>query len=113
VLAFALSACLGSSGNSGGSTVETRGVIVTAGGPSPGAPEPISGAEFRLVGNGDAVSIRADSNGRFTADVAPGSYRVEVTRHAPQSDGEWMPTTPDRIVVTRDPTTVRPVVSIK
>jgi hypothetical protein len=115
-VAFALSvtACRGVSLDGGDSKVETKGVIVTVGGPWPGGPKPISGAEFRLVGSGDQVAIHADRNGRFTVDLAPGAYRVVITGHAPQSNGEWMPTIPDRIVVARGSTRpVRLVVSIK
>jgi hypothetical protein len=70
--------------------------------------------ELRLVGAGGSVNVRADRRGRFTADLAPGRYRVTVTGHGPTSNGVPMQPTADAIVVPHaggDP--VRLVVSIK
>ena len=85
------SACLGGAHQA---TVHLSGNIVTVGGPPPGAPRPIAGARFRLVGNGRSLSLRADAHGRFATDVAPGRYRVVITGHAPRSDRGWLPATP-------------------
>ena len=78
--------CLGGAAHDD-ATVPTTGVIVTMGGPAPGAPAPIPGVELRLVGAGGSVNVRADRRGRFTADLAPGHYRVTITGHGPMSDG--------------------------
>jgi hypothetical protein len=74
-------------------------VIVTVGGPAPGAPAPIPGVELRLVGACGSVNVRADSRGRFTADLVPGSYQVTITGHGPTADGQPMQPRPDAIVV--------------
>jgi len=104
--------CLGASRTA--ATVPTTGVVVTVGGPAPGAPAPIPGVELRLVGAGASVNVRADRRGRFTANLAPGRYRVTITSHGPTSDGLPMQPQPNVIVVrraTRHP--VRLVVSIR
>jgi hypothetical protein len=80
-------------------TVPITGVIVTVGGPAPGAPAPIPGVELRLVGAEDSVNVRADRLGRFTAALAPGRYRVTITGHGPTADGLPMQPRPDAIVV--------------
>jgi hypothetical protein len=106
--------CLGGGSHPDVATVPTTGVIVTVGGPAPGAPAPIPGVELRLVGADGSVNVRADRRGRFTADLAPGTYRVTITGHGPTADGALMQPTPDVIVVPgvgRHP--VRLVVSIK
>jgi hypothetical protein len=113
IVALLATGCFGSS-HDAGSPVHTTGRIVTVGGPPPGSPEPISGAKFRLVGSNQSVNVRADDDGRFAVDLAPGRYRVIVTGHAPQADGGWLPTTPSAVAVTS--ATMKPlrlVVSIK
>ena len=89
--------CLGASRTA--ATVPTTGVVVTVGGPAPGAPAPIPGVELRLVGAGGSVNVRADRRGRFTADLAPGTYRVMITGHGPTANGQPMQPTPDTIRV--------------
>jgi hypothetical protein len=93
--------CLGGTPHADVATVPTTGVIVTVGGPAPGAPAPIPGVELRLVGAGGSVNVRADRRGRFTADLAPGTYRVTITGHGPTANGAPMQPTPDEIVVPR------------
>jgi hypothetical protein len=92
--------CLGGASHAD-STVPTTGVVVTVGGPAPGAPAPIPGVELRLVGAGGSVNVRADRRGRFTADLSPGRYRVTITGHGPTSDGLPMQPQPNAIVVRR------------
>ena len=106
--------CLGGAPHADVATVLTTGVIVTVGGPAPGAPAPIPGVELRLAGAGGSVNVRADRRGRFTADLAPGTYKVTITGHGPTADGLPMQPTPHRIVVppaARYP--LRRIVSIK
>ena len=106
--------CLGGAPHADVATVPTTGVIVTVGGPAPGAPAPIPGVELRLVGAGGSIHVRADRRGRFTADLAPGRYRVTITGHGPMSDGRLMQPMPDAIVVEHaGAQPVRLVVSIK
>jgi hypothetical protein len=70
--------------------------------------------ELRLVGAGGSVHVRADRSGRFTADLAPGRYRVTITGHGPTADGLLMQPMPDAIVVPHAGVhPVRLVVSIK
>jgi hypothetical protein len=45
------------------------------------------------------VNVRADRRGRFTADLAPGTYRVAITGHGPTANGLPMQPTPHEIVV--------------
>ena len=78
--------CLGGGSHADVATVPTTGVVVTVGGPAPGAPAPIPGVELRLVGAGGSVNVRADRRGRFTADLAPGTYRVTITGHGPTGE---------------------------
>jgi len=113
VAALLASGCYGSS-HQAASTVRTTGTIVTIGGPAPGSPKPIPGAEFRLVGPNCSVNVRADKDGRFAVDLPPGRYRVIVTGHAPQADGGWLPTIPSALTVTSGRTKpLRLVVSIR
>ena len=91
--------CLGGAPHADLVTAPTTGVIVTVGGPAPGAPAPIPGVELRLVGAGGSVNVRADRRGRFTADLAPGTYRVAITDHGPTANGLPMQPTPHKIVV--------------
>jgi hypothetical protein len=91
LLALVVSAC--ASGGSAATTdglVRTRGVIVTIGGPPPGAPRPIAGARFKVDGNADGATVRADSHGRFAFDLTPGTYRITITGHAPMSGNAFM-----------------------
>jgi hypothetical protein len=99
VVALLATGCFGSS-HGAGSRVHTTGRILTVGGPAPGSPEPISGARFRLVGSHESVNVRADGDGRFAVDLAPGRYRVLITGHAPRADGGWLATTPSAVTVT-------------
>ena len=108
------SGCLGGGSHPDVATVPTTGVVVTVGGPAPGAPAPIPGVELRLVGAGGSVNVRADHRGRFTADLAPGTYRVTITGHGPTANGQPMQPTPDTIRVPRAPGhPLRLAVSIK
>ncbi|HVI16734.1 MAG TPA: hypothetical protein VM712_00050, partial [Gaiellales bacterium] len=91
--------CLGGVSHDDVATVPTTGVVVTVGGPAPGAPAPIPGVELRLVGAGGSVNLRADQRGRFTVDLAPGTYRVTITGHGPTANGLPMQPTPTAIVV--------------
>jgi hypothetical protein len=91
--------CLGGAPHADVATVPTTGVIVTVGGPAPGAPAPAPGVKLRLAGAGGSVHVRADRSGRFTADLAPGRYRVTITGHGPTADGVLMQPRPDAIVV--------------
>jgi hypothetical protein len=91
--------CLGGAPRADVVTAPTTGVIVTVGGPAPGAPAPIPGVELRQVGAGGSVNVRADRRGRFTADLAPGTYRVAITGHGPTAKGLPMQPTPHEIVV--------------
>jgi hypothetical protein len=105
--------CLGGAAHAD-ATVPTTGVIVTVGGPAPGAPAPIPGVELRLVGAGGSVNVRADRRGWFTADLVPGSYQVTITGNGPTADGHPMQPRPDAIVVPHaGDHPVRLVVSIK
>jgi len=106
--------CLGGGPHADVATVHTTGVIVTVGGPAPGAPAPIPGVELRLVGAGGSVNVRANRRGRFTAVLAPGTYQVTITGHGPTASGQPMQPTPDTIRVPHAPGhPLRLAVSIK
>jgi len=63
---------------------------------------------------GGTVNVRADRPGRFTADLAPGTYQVTITDHGPTADGLPMQPTPGAIVVPHaGGHPVRLVISIK
>jgi hypothetical protein len=96
-LAIFSAGCDWSSGK--GDQVTAHGLIVTVGGPVPGAAAPIPGAELRFVGSGGSATVRADERGRFSFDVHPGSYRVQVTGHGPTANGVFLPTIPNTILV--------------
>ena len=73
--------CLGGAPHADVATVPTTGVIVTVGGPAPGAPAPIPGVELRLVGAGGSVNVRADRRGRLTDAIVvphPGDHPVRL-----------------------------------
>ncbi len=82
-----------------GKTVTAHGLIVTVGGPFPGAPAPIPRAELRFVGSRRSMTVRADAHGRFAFDAPPGLYRVQVTGNAPTANGAFLPTVPDTVAV--------------
>ena len=90
-----------------------RGMIVTVGGPAPGAPKPISGARIRFLGSGESAVVVASKDGRFAFDMPPGRYRVEITGHAPMADGTFLAPIPNSVVVRRGGKPLRLVVSIK
>jgi hypothetical protein len=116
LIMLAASGCLGSSsaGSSQPLRVHVTGVIFTVGGPAPGSPTPIPGAEFDLVGSTENVSVHAATDGRFAADLAPGTYRVVVTGHAPRWNGGWLPATPSTVRIRANtPKSIRLAVSIK
>jgi hypothetical protein len=97
-----LALLVGTAGCSSGShtnAVEVHGTIQTVGGPAPGAPMGIAGARFKLVGNEQSVSVQADKHGRFGVQLAPGTYQVEITGHAPTADGRPLPARPGHIHV--------------
>jgi hypothetical protein len=85
------------------SAVHATGTIVTVGGPPPGAQQPVPGAEFRLVGSKQSANVRADGNGRFSVDLAPGTYHVVVTGHAPRTDDHWDGTHPPDVTISPSP----------
>jgi hypothetical protein len=62
-------------------TVRTHGTLVQVGGPAPGAPVGIAGAQLTFQGNGASAAVRTDGHGRFTVDVAAGTYTVAVRSH--------------------------------
>jgi hypothetical protein len=70
LLAAGLAGC---SGGSHHSAVGVHGTIDTIGGMAPGAPRPIPGAQFRLLGDHTSVAVRADRRGRFGVALAPGT----------------------------------------
>jgi hypothetical protein len=112
LLTAAVSACAGGSSTTPSGLVRTRGVIVRVGGPSPGSPEPIAAA-FRVAATNGSASGRADRHGRFTLLLKPGTYRVTITGHGPESDGRPMQPVPDVIHVEPPGTRIRLVVSIR
>jgi hypothetical protein len=112
ILALAVSACGGGSSTTASGLVRTRGVIVTEGGPPPGSPRPIA-AEFRVTGPGGSATGRADRHGRFALQLEPGTYRITITGHGPESDGRPMQPVPNVIHVGRSGARVRLVVSIR
>lgn len=111
LLALAASACAGGASTTASGLVRTRGVIVRVGGPPPGSPRPIA-AEFRVTGPGGSATGRADRHGRFTFLLAPGTYRITITGHGPESDGRPMQPVPDVIHVRPSGPRLRLVVSI-
>jgi hypothetical protein len=112
LLALALSACAGGSSTTPSGLVRTRGVIVTVGGPPPGSPQPIP-AEFRVTGANAAATGRADRHGRFALLLEPGTYRITITGHGPESDGRPMQPVPNVIHVGPSGARIRLVVSIR
>ena len=114
LLALVVSAC--GSGGSAATTdglVRTRGVIVTIGGPPPGAPRPIAGARFKVEGDADGATVRADSHGRFAFDLTPGTYRITITGHAPMSGDAFMQPRHPTIVVPPGGGRIRIIVDIR
>jgi hypothetical protein len=93
--------------------VRTRGVIVTIGGPPPGAPRPIAGARFKVDGNADGAAVRANSHGRFAFDLTPGTYRITITGHAPMSGNAFMQPRHPTIVVPPGGGRIRIIVDIR
>lgn len=113
-LLAAAAAAGGCAGSSHPMAVPVHGDIQTIGGPAPGAPRPIAGARFRLVGNGATVSVKANASGRFGVALAPGTCRVQLTSHVPMSDGTPLPARPRQIHVDQAPTgPVHLVIDIK
>jgi hypothetical protein len=112
LLALAASACAGGASSTASGLVRTRGVIVRVGGPAPGSPRPIA-AEFRVTGPGGSTTGRADRHGRFTLLLRPGTYRIAITGHGPESDGRPMQPVPNVIHVGPSGARVRLVVSIR
>ena len=112
LLALAVSACAGGSSPTTSGLVRTRGVIVTVGGPAPGSPRPIA-AEFRVAGPGGSATVRADRHGRFALLLEPGTYRITITGHGPESDGRPMQPVPNVIHVGPSGSRIRLVVSIR
>jgi hypothetical protein len=112
LLALGVSACAGGSSTTASGLVRTRGVIATEGGPPPGTPRPIA-ARFRVTGPRGSVTGRADRHGRFTLLLEPGTYRITITGHGPESDGRPMQPVPNVIHVGPSGARVRLVVSIR
>jgi hypothetical protein len=112
LLAVAVSACAGGVSPTTSGLVRTRGVIVTVGGPAPGSPRPIA-AEFRVAGAGGSTTGRADRHGRFTLLLHPGTYRITITGHGPESDGRPMQPVPNVIHVGRSGARIHLVVAIR
>jgi hypothetical protein len=111
-LAVAVSACAGGASMTARGLVPTRGVIVTEGGAPPGGPQPIA-AEFRVNGPGGSATGRADRHGRFALLLEPGTYRITITGHGPESDGRPMQPVPSVIHVGPSGARIRLVVSIR
>jgi hypothetical protein len=59
----------------------TRGKLVQVGGPAPGAPVPLAGVRIEFQGNGAVADVRTDGHGRFTVDLAAGTYTVHIGPH--------------------------------
>jgi hypothetical protein len=112
LLALAVSACAGGPSSTARGLVRTRGVIVTEGGPPPGSPQPIA-AEFRVTGPGGSATGRADRHGRFALLLEPGTYRIAIIGHGPESDGRPMQPMPNVIHVGPSGARLRLVVSIR
>ena len=113
LLAIVVSACAGGSSSTSDGLVRTRGVILTVGGPPPGAPRSISGAEFKVDGSGKGADVIADRHGRFAFDLAPGTYRITITGHAPMSGNAFIQPRHGTIVVRPERPPVRLVVDIR
>jgi hypothetical protein len=113
LLAVAASACAGGSSPTSDGLVRTRGVIVTVGGPAPGAPRPIAGAEFRVNGAGESARVHADGHGQFAFDLAPGRYHITITGHAPMAGNAFIRPRHDSIVVRPGGRPIRIVVDIR
>jgi PASTA domain len=92
---------------------QVRGMIVTVGGPTSGAPNPISGARIRFLGSGGTAVVVASKDGRFALDMPPGRYKVEIIGHAPMANGTFLAPIPDSVVVRRGGHPLSLVVSIK
>ena len=71
--------CLGGAPHADVATVPTTGVIVTVGGPAPGAPAPVPGVMLRLAGAGGSVHV-APMQPRPDAIVVPhaGAHPVRL-----------------------------------
>jgi hypothetical protein len=78
--------CLGGAPNADVATVPTTGVIVTVGGPAPGAPAPAPGVKLRLAGAGGSVHVRADA-------AAAGRDRRPARGRPPGAAGRLDPVT--------------------
>jgi hypothetical protein len=114
LLAAAVPACaVGSSSSTSGELVRTRGVIVTVGGPPPGAPRPIAGAEFKVDGSAERATVRADRHGLFAFDLSPGTYRITITGHAPMSGSAFIQPRHPTIVVRPQGGRIRIIVDIR
>ena len=116
VLAVVVPACAGggtASTLTSESLVRTTGVIVTVGGPPPGSPRPIAGARFEVKGSGESAGVRADGHGRFALHLAPGTYRITITGHAPMSGNAFMQPRHGTIVVSPGGRPIRIVVDIR
>jgi hypothetical protein len=97
LVAVAVTACADGTPGTASGLVRTRGVIVRVGGPAPGG----------------SATGRADRHGRFALLLEPGTYRITITGHAPESDGRPMQPVPNVIHVGRSGARVRLVVSIR
>jgi hypothetical protein len=78
--------CLGGGSHPDVATVPTTGVIVTVGGPAPGAPAPAPGVKLRLAGAGGSVHVRADA-------AAAGRDRRPARGRPPGAAGRLDPVT--------------------
>jgi hypothetical protein len=56
-------------------------MLVQVGGPAPGAPVALPGVRIEFRGNGAAAHVRTDGHGRFTVDLAAGTYTVHIGPH--------------------------------
>jgi len=112
-LVLVVCGCGGGSSATSGEHVRTDGIIVTVGGPPPGSPRPIAGARFEVTGSGETADVRADSHGRFAFDVAPGTYRITITGHAPMSGAAFMQPRHRTIVVRPSGPRIRLIVDIR
>jgi hypothetical protein len=92
--------------------VRTHGTLMRVGGPAPGAPVAVTGVHLRFHGSGGSADVRTDRHGRFGVDIAPGTYRVTITRGGPQADGQPIPPVP-HVVRIPHAGSVRLVVNIR
>jgi hypothetical protein len=75
ILALAI-AVLAGCGGGPGYRQTVPGTFVRVGGPAPGSPVPLPGTITARAATGQAFTVTAGQNGRFTLSLPPGSYHV-------------------------------------